>query len=159
MPGIAVEKPLIYAKIGQGLEGDDAIDSMLIDKIEPLFASIWGRWTWKAIFPGLQALYVERDCLKILQGQMRDLQDFKLGSDYTGNQQAIFTNIRAMLAGVEQEIAKAEMEATANRPPAIGTMAAQHMGRQDVCPNPSSGRYRGDMTEGAGIDDWDTSIY
>ncbi len=151
------QRALIFAKVGQGLEGDDAIDQMLIDKVAPLFEIIWGKWEWKNFYPELQALYVERECLEVLMGQMRDLTDTKLGTNLTSNQSAIFENLTKLYSLCQSKITNFEYKARDSRGPSVGQLTKQSMGsrRAPWQADPASPLYRGDPLAPSPFVNWE----
>ncbi len=151
------QKAIIFAQVGQGLEGDDPIDQLIIDKIAPLYDDIWSRWEWKNFYPGLQALYVKRDCIEVLMGQMRDLTDTKLGPNLTNNQSAIFANLTVLLTKTQSEITNWEYKARDSRGPSVGTLSKQSMG-PDRAPwqaDPASPLYTGNPLAPTPFVSWD----
>lgn len=151
------QKAIIFAQVGQGLEGDDPIDQLLIDKIAPLYDDVWSRWEWKNFYPGLQALYVKRDCIEILMGQMRDLTDTKLGPNLTNNQSAIFTNLTVLLTKTQSEITNWEYKARDSRGPSVGALRKQSMGpeRAPWQADPASPLYTGNPLAPTPFVSWD----
>jgi len=138
-------RDIILAKVGAGLEGDDEIDQILLDKVTPLFDAIWARWEWKNYYPNLQVLYVTRECVELLQGQLRDLVDAKLGANLTLSQSSIMANLVTIQQQTTAEIQQAEAMASQSRGSVIGELRKRTFAEVPPWyPNPSSPRYRGD---------------
>jgi hypothetical protein len=87
---------LILLEVGAGLDGNDPVEAKILDKITPNIALLWVAWSDKAaIFPRLQYLYCKKQCLDIIEGQLRDLVTTTVGG-YNSNQQQKLANLQAI---------------------------------------------------------------
>lgn len=122
MPTIAEVQQTVLFEVGAGLEGlPDTVLADVLDKVTPYVMLYWDQWAWKGlVYPGLQVLYVKRQCLDVLSGQVRDLMPVTVGAG-TINQDRIFTNLQALRKNVQDEIQRVEQIASQSRPVALGT--------------------------------------
>ncbi len=143
MPSLEDIRKVIFAKVGVGLEGDDDVDAILLDKVTPLFEILWGKWAWKAYYPGLQELYVSVDCVDILSGQLRTQINISLGTALSIDKSRLVSNLQAIRANLQGQIAEAEATARNNRFPEIGQMRRPET-VSPYRPDPGAAAYRGD---------------
>jgi hypothetical protein len=107
---------LLLLEIGAGLDGSDPVEKQVLDKVTPNIQLIWSSWSDKAlVFPRLQYLYAKKQCLDILEGQLRDLVSTTIGG-FNANQQQRLDNLRTLNTRVGEEIKVLEAKHTANRP-------------------------------------------
>lgn len=112
---------VLLREIGAGLEGmPDTVLAKAMDVITPFLPTYWEMWTYKAaIWPGLQMLYVKRQCLNVLLGMTRDLLNVTIGGAATINQGQIFNNLQTLHKICSDEITRIEDIAQKSRPPVI----------------------------------------
>ena len=88
-----------------------------------LQANVWSLWNLYndkgAIAPRLQALYTERDCLKLLLGYYRGKVNFAEASNVSVQAHQKVDSLLAMQKNVEAQIALVETKARANRPAVV----------------------------------------
>lgn len=115
---------MILREVGAGLEGlPDEVLSAVLDKVTPYIQLYWETWAWKAqIYPGLQALYVKRQCLDVILGQVRDLTNVTIGSASI-TQGQISQNLNLLRTNTQTEIERAEKMSQSSRPPVIGVLS------------------------------------
>jgi hypothetical protein len=119
-------KTILLAEVGAGLEGmPDRVLQAVLDQVSPYIDLYWEAWRWKAFYPGLQALYVKRQCLDVLLGQNRDRLSVSIaGASVPQNQ--IFDSLMKLRDYTQKEIERVEGIAAVSRHPALGTMAGWH---------------------------------
>lgn len=145
MPTAQDWQSLLLLEVGASLEGDDAIDKILNDKVTPNLPTIWAMWQDKAlVFPRLQYLYVKRHCLQIIMGQLRDFVDTSLGTNLLLKQSSYMNNLHMMHDMVSQDIANTELMARRGRPSVIGELLKTSPSEPANGPDPSNPVYRGD---------------
>lgn len=136
---------LILLEVGAGLDGNDPVEAKILDKITPNIALLWVAWSDKAaIFPRLQYLYCKKQCLDIIEGQLRDLVTTTVGG-YNSNQQQKLANLQAIHKRVEDEIKDLEMKAQASRPAIVASLTQTSPRMPDPSQvDPNNPVYRGD---------------
>lgn len=136
---------LILLEVGAGLDGSDPVDKQIIDQVTPNIGLIWAAWADKAlVYPRLQYLYTKRQCLDIIEGQLRDLVSTQIGSFNVNGQQRL-QNLQAIHKRVDEEIEKLEEQARASRGPVKGDLEQTAPSMADPGkPDPNNPVYRGD---------------
>lgn len=136
---------LLMLEVGAGLDGNDPVEEAILDKITPNIELIWNAWADKAlVFPRLQFLYAKRQCLNIIEGQLRDLVAVTIGG-FSAQQQQKLANLLNLQKRTDEEIKDLEMKAQAARPVLVAPMtqtAPRMPNPGDVDPN--NPVYRGD---------------
>lgn len=136
---------LILLEVGAGLDGNDPVEQAILDKVTPNIELVWNAWSDKAlVYPRLQYLYAKRQCLNIIEGQLRDLVTTTIGG-FSAQQGQRLQNLLNLEKRVDEEIKDLEMKAQANRPIIVAQLDAtspRQPGLGEVDPN--NPMYRGD---------------
>jgi len=97
----------------------DAPDGVLASNI----AAIWGSYADKAsVYPRLQELYTQRECVEIVTARIRAQVDFSTGGDISIRASQQFTALLAMRQELDAQIVKLETQARGVRTPVIGAI-------------------------------------
>jgi hypothetical protein len=136
---------IILLEVGAGLDGDDPVEEAILDKVTPNIDLFWNAWADKAlVYPRLQYLYCKRQCLQIIEGQLRDLVQVNIGGLSTQQQQKL-SNLLNMQKRVDEEIKDLELKAQAARPVVVIPLTQTNPRLPDVGQiDPNNPAYRGD---------------
>ncbi len=136
---------LVLLEVGAGLDGKDEVERAKNDVLTPHIQLFWAAWADKAFtHPRLQYLYCKKQCLDILEGQLRDLVQTTIGG-FNSNQQQKLANLQAINKRVMEEITIIEKRAQANRVPVMGELTQTSSRMPDPTQvDPNNPVYRGD---------------
>jgi hypothetical protein len=113
---------IILTEVGAGLDGEDPAQKNLLDKLTPLIGSLWDMWANRGkIDPHLQFLYVKRQAVHVLMGQVRHLTSASVGSLSPRYGDKI-ANLQKLLDEVNKKIEDWEKILRDSRPAAVGAM-------------------------------------
>jgi len=88
-------------------------------------AAIWGSYADKAsVYPRLQELYTQRECVELVTARIRAQVDFSTGGDISIRASQQFTALLAMRGELDKQITALEVQARGVRVPVIGAITA-----------------------------------
>lgn len=131
----AEAKSLILLEVGAGLDGSDL--GALTTNIDV----IWLGYANKEYYPRLHMLYVKRQCISVLLGQLRLKINKSLGQ-LNKQLKSIFDNLQQLYTNVSSEIEAAEREAKASVDGDVGSFQQTNPLDPWII-NPSDAKYRG----------------